>query len=172
MLSSCIDEDYKNIVKQGDPLIGVNSLGSAQMGQTVSFNVNCTDQKGERLSTLKAELLFTDETVDATTIRTKEAGDYTVTLNVPFLQFIPNGDATVRLTLQNVTTSTTIVEVPLSVERPHFDNLQFITADSTVYQMTEGDDYLYTATIHTNESAFKGYFMTQDGQWSFGSNGT
>ena len=172
MFTSCLDEDYKNIVKQGDPMIGIDQLGSAQMGQSISFNVNCTDKKGERLSTLKAELLFTNETVDATTIRTKEAGDYQVTLDVPFLQYIPNGEATVRLTLQNVTTSTTIVEVPLTVERPHLSDLQFITADSTVYLMTEGDDYLYTTTIKTKENAFKGYFMTKDGQWCFGNNGT
>ena len=172
MLTSCIDEDYKNIVQQGDPLIGVNALGNAQMGETVNFTVNCTDKTGECLSTLKAELLFTDEAVDATTIRTKEAGDYSVSLNVPYLQYIPNGEAKVRLTLQNVTTSTTIVEVPLTVERPHFSDLQFITADSTVYQMTEGDDYLYTVTVPTAESAFKGYFMTRDGKYSFGSNGS
>ena len=172
MLTSCIDEDYKNIVQQGDPLIGVNALGNAQMGETVNFTVNCTDKTGERLSTLKAELLFTDEAVDATTIRTKEAGDYSVSLNVPYLQYIPNGEAKVRLTLQNVTTSTTIVEVPLTVERPHFSDLQFITADSTVYQMTEGDDYLYTVTVPTTESAFKGYFITRDGKYSFGSNGS
>ena len=172
IFTSCIDEDYKNIVKQGDPLIGIENIGSAQMGQRISFDVNCTDKKGERLSTLKAELLFTNETVDATTIRTKEAGNYNVTLNVPFMQYIPNGEATIRLTLQNVTTSTTIVEVPLEVERPHFSDLQFITADSTVYLMTEGDDYLYPTTIKTNESAFKGYFLTKDGEWSFGSDGT
>lgn len=172
MLTSCIDEDYKNIVQQGDPLIGVNALGDAQMGETVNFTVNCIDKTGERLSTLKAELLFTDEAVDATTIRTKEPGDYSVSLNVPYLQYIPNGEAKVRLTLQNVSTSTTIVEVPLTVERPHFSDLQFITADSTVYQMTEGDDYLYTVTVPTAESAFKGYFMTRDGKYSFGSNGS
>ena len=172
MLTSCIDEDYKNIVQQGDPLIGVNVLGDAQMGETVNFTVNCTDKTGERLSTLKAELLFTDEAVDATTIRTKEPGDYSVSLDVPYLQYIPNGEAKVRLTLQNVTTSTTIVEVPLNVERPHFSDLQFIAADSTVYQMTEGDDYLYTVTVSTAESAFKGYFMTRDGKYSFGSNGS
>ncbi len=172
MLTSCIDEDYKNIVQQGDPLIGLNALGDAQMGETVNFTVNCTDKTGERLSTLKAELLFTNEAVDATTIRTKEAGDYSVSLNVPYLQYIPNGEAKVRLTLQNVTTSTTIVEVPLNVERPHFRDLQFITADSTVYQMTEGDDYLYTVTVPTAESAFKGYFMTRDGKYCFGSNGS
>ncbi|WP_081832062.1 DUF5121 domain-containing protein [Prevotella sp. P6B1] len=172
MLSSCINEDYKNIVQQGDPLIGISALGSVEMGQTVSFDVNCTDKTGERLSTLKAELLFTNESVDEVVIRTKEAGDYTVNLNVPFLQYIPNGDATVRLTLQNVTTSKTIVEVPLTVERPHLAELQFIADDGTAFDMTEGDDYLYTATINTKQNAFKGYFMTKDEKWSFGSNGS
>ena len=38
--------------------------------------------------------------------------------------------------------------------------------------MTEGDDYLYTVTVPTTESAFKGYFMTRDGKYSFGSNGS
>ena len=77
---SCIDEDYKNIVQQGDPQIGVSNLGSTQMGQTATFSVNCSDKSGERLSTLKAELLFTNEPVDETVIRTKEAGNYTVNL--------------------------------------------------------------------------------------------
>ncbi len=169
---SCIDEDYKNIVQQGDPQIGVSNLGSTQMGQTATFSVNCSDKSGERLSTLKAELLFTNEPVDETVIRTKEAGDYTVNLKVPYLQHIPNGEATVRLTLQNVTTSKTIVEVPLTIERPHFSDLQFITADSMVYKMTEGEDYTYTTVINTAQSAFKGYFLTKDGQWSFGTNGS
>jgi len=171
IFTSCIDDDYCNIIKQGEPIIGVNELSGAQMGETVNFTVNCSDKGGERLSTLKAELLFTNETVDATTIRTKEAGDYNVNLNIPYLQFIPNGEAIVRLTLQNVTTSTTIVEVPIEIERPHFADMQFITPDSTVYLMTEGDDYLYTVNVPTNQSAFKGYFMTRDGKYCFGSNG-
>ena len=172
LLTSCIDEDYKNIVQQGDPQIGVSALSATQMGKSTTFTVNCTDKTGERLSTLKAELLFTTETVDETIIRTKEAGDYTVTLNVPFLQYVPNGEAVVRLTLQNVTTSKTIVEVPLIVERPHFNNLQFITDDGTAYDMTEGDDYNYTTVINMPQSAFKGYFQTADGAWSFGYNGS
>ena len=171
MCISCVDNDYQNIVQSGDPVINASSIGTIQMGQQLQFSVNCADKKGEALSTLKAELLFSDEVVDETTIRTKTEGDYQVNLNVPYLQYIPNGEAKVRLTLQNVTTSKTIVEVSAQVERPHFSDLQFITVDSTVYQMTEGDDYNYSVKINTTQTAFKGRFLTKDGQWAFGSNG-
>lgn len=171
-LTACVDDDYSNIVKAGDPAISVSAIGTTPMGQQLQFNVNCTDKKGTALSTLKAELLFSDEVVDQTTIRTKTEGDYQVSLDVPFMQYIPNGDAKVRLTLQNVTTSQTVVEVTAPVERPHFSDLQFVTADSTVYEMTEGDDYNYSVTINTAQTAFKGRFVTRDGLWQFGSNGS
>ncbi len=171
-LAACIDEDYQNIVLQGDPVINASSVGSTQMGETCSFNVNCSDKGHTALSTLKAELCFSGEVVDETVIRTKNEGDYNVSLNVPFLRFIPNGEATIRLTLQNVTTSKTIVEIPVQVERPHFSNLQFVSSDNTVYPMTEGDDYNYSVTFNTAQTAFKGHFETSDGKWVFGSNGS
>ena len=170
-LTACQDDDYQNIVKQGDPQISVSSISTQLMGDSLSLPVTCSDAKGTALSTLKAELMFGAEVVDQTTIRTKTEGQYDVRLKVPFLQYVPNGDATLRLTLQNVTTSTTIVDVKVPVERPHFTDLQFITADSTVYQMTEQDDYTYATTIHTGENGFKGHFLTRDGQWAFGSDG-
>jgi hypothetical protein len=171
-LAACIDEDYQNIVLQGDPIINASTVSSTQMGETCSFNVNCSDKTHTALSTLKAELCFSGEVVDESVIRTKSEGDYSVSLNVPFLQYIPNGEATIRLTLQNVTTSKTIVEIPVQVERPHFNDLQFVTSDDVVYPMTEGDDYNYSVTFNTAQTAFKGHFETSDGQWVFGSNGS
>ena len=120
LLSSCVDDDYQNIVQQGTPVINVSQPQMAVMGQAIQMSVGCSDKSGTALSTLKAELCFSDEVVADTTLRTKEEGDYQVKLNVPFLQYIPNGDAKVRLTLQNVTTSKTIVEITQPVERPHF----------------------------------------------------
>ncbi len=171
-LTACVDEDYQNIVQQGDPQISIAQIGKTMMGQSCQFSVNCSDKGNTALSTLKAELRFSDEVVDEATIRTKTAGDYTVSLNVPFLRYVPNGEATVRLTLQNVTTSKTIVEIPVQVERPHFSNLQFVTSDDVIYPMAEGDDYDYAVTINTSQTAFKGHFETSDGQWVFGSNGS
>lgn len=171
MLTSCIDDDYQNIVKQGDPVIEASAPGKTEMGHTLKFNVKCSDRKGTALSTLKAELLFSEESVASQTIRTKEAGDYEVSLDVPFAQYIPNGDAIVRLTLQNVTTSTTVAEVVAPVERPHFNNLMFVAASGEKVMMTEGDDYNYTAPFTTAEKAFKGHFETEDGAWVFGWSG-
>ena len=171
-LTACVDDDYKNIVLSGDPNIEIDEIGTVEMGDKMQFTVNCSDKKGTALSTLKAELRFSDEVVADTTIRTKEAGDYDVSLTVPYLQYIPNGDVTVRLTLQNVTTSKTIVDVTAQAERPHFDNLQFIDAEGKAHDMVEtDDDYNYSVKINTTESAFKGRFETADGKFVFGSDG-
>lgn len=172
LLSACVDDDYQNIVLQGDPQIDAEEIGTVMMGDDFDFTVNCRDAKGTDLSTLKAELLFSNEVVDNVQIRTKEPGDYTVTLHAPFLKFIPNGEAQVRLTLQNVTTSKTIAMVSMQVERPHFSDLLFIDASGNKYEMSEGDDYNYTCTYNTAASGFKGHFETADGEWLFGSNGS
>lgn len=171
LFASCTDDDYKNIVKQGDPLMDVAAVSTQLMGDSLTVPVTCSDRSGVSLSTLTAELLFGTETVSQTTLRTPAEGEYDVRLLVPYLQYVPNGDATLRLTLQNVTTSTTVMEVKVPVERPHFADLQFITADSTVYQMTEQADYTYTTTVHVDQNGFKGHFLTRDGQWAFGSDG-
>lgn len=170
-LTACVDDDYKNIVQSGDPTIDVNEIGTVEMGDKMQFSVNCSDKKGTALSTLKAELRFSDEVVADTTIRTKEAGSYDVSLNVPYLQYIPNGDVTVRLTLQNVTTSKTIVDVTAQAERPHFDNFLFIDSDGNSYPMEGDDDYNYSVKINSAQTAFKGHFETADGAWTFGNNG-
>lgn len=170
--TACVDDDYKNIVLEGDPTIDVSAIGTVEMGQKMQFSVNCSDKKDIALSTLKAELCFSDEVVDDTIIRTKTEGSYDVSLTVPYLQYIPNGDVTVRLTLQNVTTSKTIIEVTAQAERPHFSNLQFVDADGNTYPMEEGDDYNYSVKFNTTQTAFKGHFETADGKWVFGSDGS
>lgn len=171
-LTACVDDDYKNIVKSGDPTIDVNEIGTVEMGDKMQFTVNCSDKKGTALSTLKAELRFSDEVVADTTIRTKEEGSYDVSLAVPYLQYIPNGDVTVRLTLQNVTTSKTIVDVTAQAERPRFDNFLFIDSEGNKYPMEGDNDYNYTVKFNTTQTAFKGHFETADGKWAFGYDGT
>ena len=171
LMVACADDDYQNIVKQGSPQMDIAHIGKTLMGDVVDVTVACSDAKGTALSTLKAEMMYSGETVDETVIRTKEAGNYQVQLTAPFLQYIPNGKATVRLTLQNVTTSTTIIDVDFDVERPHFTDLQFITEEGVTYDMTEQEDYDYTATVPVSSNGFKGHFLTKDGRWVFGNGG-
>ena len=168
-LSSCHDYDYENIVASGNPVIKASVPASAMMGDSIDVVVNCSDAQGEALSTLKAELCFSDEVVEHTTIRTAKEGEYKVRLLVPYLQYIPNGKAVVRLTLQNVTTKSTVENVNLDVTRPHLDGMRFITSDKVIYNMVEGADYNYSTTVPASANAFKGHFETADGKYVFGS---
>lgn len=168
LVSACVDNDYENIVPKGSPTIQATTVSSAEMGDSIDVNVRCGDAEGINLSTLKAEMCYGGEPVNAVTVRTKTPGDYTIRLHVPFLRFVPNGTAQVRLTLQNVTTRSTVEYVDLPVTRPHFKDLQFVTSDSVAYPMTEGDDYTYSCPVKVGENAFKGFFQTADGRYKFG----
>ncbi|WP_434502453.1 DUF5121 domain-containing protein [Prevotella sp.] len=168
-LSSCNDNDYDNIVASGNPVIKASVPASAMMGDSIDVVVNCSDTEGQALSTLKAEVRFSDEVVEHTTIRTAKEGEYKVRLFVPYLQYIPNGKAVVRLTLQNVTTKSTVENVNLDVTRPHLDGMRFITSDKIIYNMVEGADFTYSTTVPASVNAFKGHFETADGKFVFGS---
>nr|MCR4560489.1 DUF5016 domain-containing protein [Bacteroidales bacterium] len=169
---SCNDDDYKNITKNGEPTANAEGITTAVMGSQLSFSVNCSDNSGIELSTLKAELLFSGEVVDQTIQRTAENGSYQVSLNVPFLRYIPDGEAIVRLSLTNVTTKVGVNDIKVNVERPHFDNLQFVSADGNKVAMSEVSPHLYSGKFTTSETAFKGHFETADGEWIFGTDGT
>jgi len=168
MTVSCKDFDYEELTGKGAPTIKANTVTSATMGDSIDITVNCGDAENYDLSTLKAEMCYSGEPVNAVTVRTPQAGDYQVKLHVPFLRFIPNGKAQVRLTLQNVTTKTAVEYIDIDVERPHFKDLQFITADNEKIAMTEGEDYTYSCPFNIADNAFKGYFQTADGKYRFG----
>ena len=165
-LTACSNDDYKYEAPSGSPVVTATQPADVLMGDELTITANCQETSGVALSTLKAELCFSGEVVDRKTVRTASPGDYTVTLNVPFKQYVPNGQATVRFTLQNVTTKTAVTEVPVNVERPHFTDLQFVDADGNTYPMAESDDYNYSTTVNIANNGFKGHFQTADGNGS------
>lgn len=166
---SCSDEDYSEPTPAGNPVITATAPAeTVLMGNDVTLTVNCKDGQ-VALSTLKAQLSFSGEVMTDTTIRTKTDGDYTVKLNVPYCQYIPDGKVDVVLTLQNVSTKSTTETLSVNIARPHFTNLQFIANTGETYAMTETSDYLYETTIDTRTNGFKGHFATADGKFVFGS---
>ena len=167
-MSSCKDFDYQDLETKGTPTIKASIASNAVMGDSIDVTVDCSDAEGYDLSTLKAEMCYSGEPVNTVTVRTKTPGTYKIRLHVPFLRFIPNGTTQVRLTLQNVTTRKTVENIDLQVERPHFKNLEFVTADGDRIAMTEGEDYTYTCLFDISDNAFKGYFQTADGKYRFG----
>lgn len=170
LMAACNDDDYNAPTPAGNPVMSYTAPTEAVwMGDEVEVKVNCKDEGGIALSTLKANLLFSGQSVDATTIRTKEEGEYTVKLKVPYAQYIPDGQVDIQLTLQNVSTKSNTETLPLNIKRPHFTDLQFITSDGEKYDMTETSDFLYQAILPTSKNSFKGYFATKDGKFTFGS---
>ena len=169
-MASCNDDAYNAPIPTGNPIMSHTVPTEAVwMGDEVEIKVNCKDEGGIALSTLKANLLFSGQSVDETTVRTKKEGDYTVKLKVPYAQYVPDGQVNVQLTLQNVSTKANTETLSLNIKRPHFTNLQFITSEGEKYDMTETGDFQYQTVLPTSKKSFKGYFATKDGKFSFGS---
>lgn len=170
LMASCGDDDYSAPTPAGNPVMSYTAPAAAVwMGDEVEVKVNCKDDGGVALSTLKANLLFSGQSVDETTIRTKEAGEYTVKLKVPYAQNVPDGKVDIQLTLQNVSTKSNTATLSFDIKRPHFNNLQFVSADGIKYDMTEKSDFVYQAVLPSSKKTFKGYFATKDGKFVFGS---
>ena len=169
LMASCGDDDYSAPTPAGNPVMSYTAPAAVWMGDEVEVKVNCKDDGGVALSTLKANLLFSGQSVDETTIRTKEAGEYTVKLKVPYAQNVPDGKVDIQLTLQNVSTKSNTETLSFDIKRPHFNNLQFVSADGVKYDMTEKGDFVYQAVLPSSKKTFKGYFATKDGKFVFGS---
>ena len=164
LMASCGDDDYSAPTPAGNPVMSYTAPAAAVwMGDEVEVKVNCKDDGGVALSTLKANRLFSGQSVDETTIRTKEAGEYTVKLKVPYAQNVPDGKVDIQLTLQNVSTKSNTETLSFDIKRPHFNNLQFVSADGIKYDMTEKSDFVYQAVLPSSKKTFK------DGKFVFGS---
>lgn len=170
LMAACNNDDYDAPTPAGNPVMSFTAPTAAvEMGDEVEVKVNCKDEGGIALSTLKATLLFSGQSVDETTVRTKDEGEYTVKLKVPYAQYVPDGKVDVQLTLQNVSTKSNTETFSFDIKRPHFTNLQFVTSDGEKYDMTERGNFQYEATFPATKKAFKGYFATKDGKFVFGS---
>lgn len=69
LMASCGDDDYSAPTPAGNPVMSYTAPAAAVwMGDEVEVKVNCKDDGGVALSTLKANLLFSGQSVDETTI--------------------------------------------------------------------------------------------------------
>lgn len=144
LVSACNDDD----LAPGNPVMNVTgNLGSACFGDSLRFTVNASDQEVP-LSTIHAQLYFGDEMVSEEVIRTKESGkDYEAVVGIPYLANIPDGKATLRLTLQNIHFTTTEQTYEVSLTHPNYPELTFVAEDGTEYKMKKGENpYEYSMT--------------------------
>lgn len=144
MLTACNDEEYA----PGNPVMNVTGdLGQACFGDKLTFTVKASDAEVP-LSTIHAELYFGDEMVTEQVIRTKDNGaDYQAEIEIPYLANIPDGEATLRLTLQNIHFTTTEQFYTVKITHPDYESLIFRAEDGTEYTMNRTDEkYVYSMT--------------------------
>lgn len=149
IMGACSDDDSQG---EGQPAITVGEIKPACFGDSITVSVNCSDNVP--LSTLKASLFFSQEEVGHVTMRTKENGDYQVRLYAPFYKNVPDGDASLHLTLQNIKFAKAEQEVAIPLSRPHYDHLTLYVDDATQYRMTPDADnpYLFRCTVNSPAS--------------------
>ncbi len=143
LFSACNDDE----LAPGNPVMNVTgNLGQACFGDSLAFTVNASDPEVP-LSTIHAELYFGDELVSEEVIRTKVSGaDYSGKILVPYYANIPDGKATLRLTLQNIHFTTTEQLYEVSVTHPDYPQLTFLTEDGEEYVMQRDARNEYSVT--------------------------
>lgn len=152
--NSCSDDD----VVPGNPAMTPKTEFSAALyGDSLPFTVNVSDMDVP-LSTLKAQLYYDEEMVSETVIRTKTSDDYSGKIFVPFYANVPSGRATLKLVLQNIHFTTTEKEYLVSLSRPDFPYLTFVTADGE-YRMEREELYQYSVADDFPQK-IKGYIKS------------
>ncbi|MFB5946475.1 DUF5125 domain-containing protein [Albibacterium profundi] len=140
ILASCEKDEVKKV---GNPVIeSKTEFTSAHFGDSLEFTVNVSDAEVP-LSTVKAQLFFSEEMVSETVIRTKTNGDYSGKIYVPYYANIPNGTATLKLVLQNISQTITEEQYDLALTRPDFPYLTLVASDKE-YRLERTDLYEYT----------------------------
>lgn len=144
LMVSCKDDDMKN---PGNPVMEVTgNLGSACFGDILRFDVKASDSSVP-LSTIHAELYFDSELVDEQVIRTKVSGEtYPVAVYIPYIANIPDGQATLRLWLQNINFTTTELTYGVNVSHADYPYLTFQADNGTEYRMERVSMYNYEVT--------------------------
>ena len=161
LTTACSDDDD---VKKGggNPVIAVSGLAeTAQYGDSIFFSVNCSDAGGVDLSTLKAYMEYSGEQVSSQVTRTKKEGTYEVALYAPLYKAVPDGNAQVRLVLQNIQLTKTEKVVDIALSRPHYDHITFVDSKGTEVTLTPNatNPFLFTGSYTSANRTFKGHFI-------------
>lgn len=143
MLTACSDDDPI----AGNPVMDVTgNLGEAHFGDSLAFAIKASDAEVP-LSTIHAELYFGDEMVSEKVIRTKVSGEvYEGKIYVPYYANVPDGNATLRLTLQNINFTTTEQIYNVSVTHADYPSLIFRADSGEEYTMQRTEPYVYSIT--------------------------
>ncbi len=153
---SCKKDDQ---LPKGSPVLSVQTdVKTAQFGDSLLFKVNVSDP-AVPLSTVKVQLYYTDDLVAETVIRTKENGAYMGKVYIPYFKDVPDGTATLKFVLQNISKTKVEQAYDLVLKRPDFPYLTLVT-DNQSYRMEKIAANSYAVTQNF-PYAVKGYISAQ-----------
>ena len=157
-LFSCT-EDVSELQQEGNPMLQIeNQFSNVYFGDNLPFTATVSDNIP--LSTLTAILYFGEEEVERTTIRTKENGEYSGTIEVPFLKDIPDGTATLEFVLLNTTLKSATQTFDVPVTRAPYPYLILVTEDASYPMLPTERPYEYAATEPFPSTDLPAYIKT------------
>ncbi|RKD90938.1 DUF5125 domain-containing protein [Mangrovibacterium diazotrophicum] len=157
--NACTDDEVSEIQQSGNPVLTVDDqFADVHFGDVVPFTVSVSDELS--LSTLAAILYFGEEEVERTTIRTKEDGEYSGTIEVPFSKDIPDGTATLEFVLTNTTLKQATQTFDVPITRAQYPYLILVTADASYPMLPTGEANEYAATAAFPSTDLPAYIKT------------
>ncbi|SHF83438.1 protein of unknown function [Mariniphaga anaerophila] len=155
---SCSDE-VSEIPQAGNPVLEMeNQFSDVHFGDVLSFTATVSDDLS--LSTLTAILYFGEEEVKRTTIRTKENGEYSGTISVPFYKDIPDGTATLEFVLLNTTMKSVKKTFDVPITRAQYPYLILVTENGSYPMLPFGEPNEYAATEAFPSTDLPAYIKT------------
>ena len=157
LMTACSDDDYN--MSPGNPVMeSKTTFANAHFGDNFPFTVAVSDNVP--LSTLTAKLFFGDEEVSKTVIRTKENGDYSGTIAIPFFKDIPDGTASLEFILMDAHLTSVKQSFYLPVSRANYPYLILVTADASYPMLPTGVPHEYAATEAFPSTDLPAYIKT------------
>src|SRR5690554_4551954 len=157
-LATCTNEVVEPH-QEGDPTMEIEGqFTNIHFGDLLPFEVTVNDNIA--LSTLTAVLYFGEEEVSRTTIRTKENGEYSGSIAVPFEKNIPDGTATLEFILLNTTLKSVTKSFDVPVSRADYPYLILVTEDGSYPMLPTGQPNEYAATEAFPSTDLPAYIKT------------
>ena len=155
---SCTD-DVSELQPVGNPVMEVKSqFTNVHFGDVLPFTVAVSDDVP--LSVLTATLYFGEEEMETVTIRTKENGEYSGTIPVPFLKDIPDGTATLEFVLLNTTMKSVKQPIDVPITRAQYPYLILVTEGASYPMLPTGQPNEYAATEPFPSTDLPAYIKT------------
>lgn len=157
-LTSC-SNDMEELRQEGNPVMQIeNQFADVHFGDLLPFNVTVSDNVP--LSTLTAILYFGEEEVSKTTLRTKENGQYSGNIAIPYGKNIPDGTATLKFILVNTTMKKAIQTFNVPVSRAPYPYLILVTAKASYPMLPTGQPNEYAAKAAFPSKELPAYIKT------------